>query len=155
MMNKEAPNKAIPNDEAARNGAERPFIELSPAQRRSLRAQAHPLRPVVSISQRGLTESVVREIDRCLAAHELIKVRVYDCERPGRDQLLAELAGKLACAPVQHIGNILVLWRPKPEDNDAKPAGKARSRRKAAGYITKKQAALASSRRRQTRGAAR
>lgn len=90
------------------------MIELTPSERRRLRAAAHSLSPVVSIAAKGLTEAVLREIDRALVAHQLIKVRVYGQERKERADLLATIAERLACAPVQQIGNILVFWRPPP-----------------------------------------
>ena len=120
------------------------MIELTPEQRRALRAAAHHLNPVVSIAQKGLTATVLKEIDNCLKAHELIKVRLYGIERADRDALLAELCGSLNCAPVQHIGNLFVLWREKTED-DAESAPETRRVRKP---LTKKQAAAASERRR-------
>ena len=114
------------------------MIELTPEQRRALRAQAHHLNPVVSIGQHGLTESVLKETDRSLKAHELIKLKVHGLEREDREALLAEICSQLGCAPVQHIGNILVLWRERPEDEAAgTPA------RRNAKPQTKKQAAAA------------
>jgi len=95
-------------------------IELTPARRRALRARAHSLHPVASISQNGLSGTVLAEIDRGLKAHELIKVRVYGAERAERAALLAEVCARLEAAPVQHIGNILVVFRENPES--AKPA---------------------------------
>jgi putative YhbY family RNA-binding protein len=118
----------------------------SPARRRALRAAAHPLNPVVSISQRGLTPSVLAEIDRCLKAHELIKLRLYGIERDAREALSIEICSTLACAEVQHIGNLLVLWRENPKDAAAEkfPQGRtalAPSTRRKAEAMTKKQAA--------------
>ncbi len=112
-------------------------IELSPSQRRALRAAAHHLNPVVSISQKGLTPSVLAEIDRCLAAHELIKLRLYGIEREDREALFSAICTALKCHTVQHIGNLIVLWREHPRDVTA-PAG---ARRKKSEPATKKQAA--------------
>jgi hypothetical protein len=62
--------------------------------------------------------------------------------------LLAEICATLACAEVQHIGNLLVLWREKPEPAESTPAAAPRKksalagRRPAAKTPTKKQAAL-------------
>lgn len=91
-------------------------ITLTPAQRGDLKARAHSLNPVASIAGKGLAPTVVAEIDRCLKAHELIKVRVYGAEREDRDALFAELCELVHAAPVQHIGNILVLYRANPEE---------------------------------------
>ncbi len=90
-------------------------IELTPAQRKELRGQAHHLDPVVMIGDAGLTPAVVREADAALKAHGLIKVRVFSDERETREAMLRELAGKLNAGAVQHIGKLLVLWRPLPE----------------------------------------
>ena len=114
------------------------MIELTPEQRRALRAAAHPLHPVVTIAGNGLSEAVAREIDRSLKAHELIKVKLAGIEREARDALQAEICAKLACAPVQHIGNILVLWREKPEEAPKTAAATRRGK-----PLTKKQAAAA------------
>jgi RNA-binding protein len=116
------------------------MTELSPTQRRALRAAAHHLNPVVSISQKGLTPSVLTEIDRCLKAHELIKLRLYGIEREVREALFIEICTALNCAEVQHIGNLLVLWRENPKDPVAQKSALA-GRRKSEPAISKKQAA--------------
>lgn len=91
------------------------MLTLTPYERRALRAQAHPLKPVVMIAQNGLTAAVLKEIELALKSHELIKVRVFDADREQRDAWLAETCETLGAAPVQRIGNILVLYRPTPE----------------------------------------
>ena len=57
----------------------------------ALRAQAHHLNPVVMIGQHGLTDSVIKETDAALSAHQLIKVRVADDDRAERVQIAAAL----------------------------------------------------------------
>src|SRR5213594_3936508 len=91
-----------------------PAIHLTPAQRKEKRAEAHHIDPVVHVGSDGLTPAVVRETDVALAAHGLVKVRVLSDEREARDDILASLADQLNAAPVQHIGKLLVLWRPRP-----------------------------------------
>lgn len=91
------------------------MIELTSVARRALRARAHALNPVVSISGNGLTPSVLAEIDRSLKAHELIKIRVYGDEREARVELMQTVCETLDCAPVQMIGKLLVVFRPAPE----------------------------------------
>lgn len=99
---------------------------LTPAQRKEHRAAAHHLDPVVMIGAEGATAAVEKELDAALNAHGLIKVRVFSDDRAAREALLAELAEKLSAAPIQHIGKLLVLWRPippkaKPEREDRMP----------------------------------
>jgi len=90
-------------------------ILLTPAQRKDHRADAHHLDAVVMIGAGGLTAAVEKEIDAALRAHGLIKVRVQSDDRPDREAMFQSLADKLNAAPIQHIGKLLVLWRPMPE----------------------------------------
>jgi putative YhbY family RNA-binding protein len=91
-----------------------PALALTAAQRREHRAASHHLDPVVQIGGDGLTDAVRKEADAALKAHGLIKVRVFSDDRTVRDAMLADLADTLHAAPVQHIGKLLVLWRPIP-----------------------------------------
>ena len=97
------------------------MLALTPQQRRELRAKAHHLHPVVSVGQHGLTPQVLHEIDVALKAHELIKVRVFDDDRAAREAMLANIAEAVDAAPVQHLGKLLVLWRPAPPKEAAQP----------------------------------
>jgi putative YhbY family RNA-binding protein len=103
-----------------------PQINLTPAERKAIRSDAHHLDPVVLIGGDGLTDAVKKEVDAALKAHGLIKVRVFSDDRPQRESYLKTLADELNAAPIQHIGKLLVLWRPIPEkekalDEDRKP----------------------------------
>jgi putative YhbY family RNA-binding protein len=89
-------------------------LTLTPAERKAHRADAHHLEPVVMIGNDGLTPAVLKEIDGALNSHGLIKVRVFSDDRAARAALLTDLAERLGAAPVQHIGKLLVLWRPLP-----------------------------------------
>jgi RNA-binding protein len=96
-----------------------PAIQLTPSERKEKRADAHHLTPVVLIGGDGLTPAVVKETDAALNAHGLIKVRVFSDDRNTRDEMFATLANTLNAAPIQHIGKLLVLWRPMPEKTKA------------------------------------
>ena len=104
-----------------------PAIQLSPAQRKEHRAAAHHLDPVVAIGNDGLTVAVRKEANAALKAHGLIKVRVFSDERETREAIYRDLADSLNAAPIQHIGKLLVLWRPVPPqekaDRDERPGG--------------------------------
>ena len=106
-----------------------PQITLTPAQRKVHRADAHHLDPVVMIGGDGLSAAVKKETDAALNAHGLIKVRVFSDDRAAREAMFATLADELNAAPIQHIGKLLVLWRPMPErekvvDEDRMPGPK-------------------------------
>src|SRR6187200_2790659 len=93
-------------------------VHLSPRERSALKGRAHALEPVVQVGQAGLTDAVVAETDRALAAHELIKVRVGGADREERAALIDALAIRTDAAVVQSVGKIVVLWRPRAEDED-------------------------------------
>jgi RNA-binding protein len=89
---------------------------LTARERSFLKARAHPLEPIVTIGHDGLTDAVVREIDRALTAHELIKVRVNAGDRTVRRALFEEIGLRTDAEAVQQVGKVLVLWRPRPLD---------------------------------------
>ena len=91
------------------------MLQLSPAERRTLRARAHTIDPVVAIAENGLSAAVLKEIDTSLRAHELIKVRVYGDSRDDRLAYLERICAELGAAAVQHIGKLLVVYRPKAD----------------------------------------
>jgi RNA-binding protein len=99
-------------------------IQLTPAQRKEHRAAAHHLDPVVMIGADGLTPAVQREVDAALNAHGLIKVRVFSDERATRETIFTTLADALGAAPIQHIGKLLVLWRPMPPKEKVEREGR-------------------------------
>ena len=103
-----------------------PAIQLTPAERKLHRAAAHHLDPVIMIGNDGLSAAVIKETELALSAHELIKIRVLGDDREQREQIFHALAEQLHAAPIQHIGKLLILWRPAAEktkktDQDKKP----------------------------------
>ncbi len=105
-----------------------PAIQLTPAQRKEKRSDAHHLDPVVLVGGDGLTPNVVKEVDNALNSHGLIKVRVFSDDRASREGMLQILADQLSAAPIQHIGKLLVLWRPIPVKEDEAGATDAKGR---------------------------
>ena len=105
-------------------------LAISTTQRRELKAEAHGLNPVVTIADNGLSPSVLKEIDHSLNIHGLIKIRVVSDERELRETYLRDMCETLGAAAVQHIGKLLVIWRPKMEKAPADKSGRATGRRK-------------------------
>ena len=87
---------------------------LTAAERKALKAKAHKLEPVVQIGAKGLTNEVVAEIERALAAHELIKVRAGPLERGERNDVLQQIVGRTGAHPVQQVGKVFVIYRKNP-----------------------------------------
>lgn len=113
------------------------MLSLTVPERRDLKARAHPLSPTVMIGNAGLTESVLKEIASSLKTHELIKIRVMNDERAQREMMLKTICDRLEAAPVQHIGKILVVYKPNLEAHQIEL--KKMPRHKGKKPLTKKQ----------------
>jgi RNA-binding protein len=98
--------------------------------RPDLKARAHALKPVVWIGAAGLSENVIHELDQGLKSHELIKVKVSSDERQTRTAWLNEICDRLGATPVQHIGKILVIYRPLLEKEIVADLSSVRKERK-------------------------
>jgi RNA-binding protein len=88
---------------------------LSPVQKRYLRGLAHGLKPVVMVGGKGVSDSVVAELDLVLDTHELVKVKLAAGDRETRDAWITDLATRSDAALVQRIGNVAVLFRARDE----------------------------------------
>lgn len=88
---------------------------MDTALKKSLKAQAHHLKPVVLLGAKGLTEAVIAETDIALLSHELIKVKINGAEREDRIIMADELCQQLHAELVQMIGNTVVMYRKNEE----------------------------------------
>ncbi|WP_058834210.1 ribosome assembly RNA-binding protein YhbY [Luteimonas abyssi] len=87
-------------------------IALTASQTRFLRGQAHDLRPVLQVGGKGITDSLLTELDGLLEHHELLKVKVAAADRDERDALIDTLIERSGAALVQRIGHVAILYRP-------------------------------------------
>ena len=107
-----------------------PELDLTRADQVALKARAHHLEPVVRLGAAGLTEAVLKEIDRALTAHALVKIRLPGDDREDRAKVIEAIADRLNAGRVAVIGKMLVLYRP-PEDAapaEPPPAGRRTAR---------------------------
>ncbi len=91
-------------------------VSLTTRERAHLKARAHALEPKVMVGHGGATPAVIAEVDRALAAHELIKVKILGDDRDAREAMGDEISAATDSAQVQRVGKVIVLWRPKPEE---------------------------------------
>lgn len=96
------------------------MLKLTAIERSALRSEAHDLKPVVLIGEAGLSETVMKEIDTSLNSHGLIKIRVFGDDRDARIAMYGTVCAQLKAVPIQHIGKLLVIYRPKPEQKAEK-----------------------------------
>ena len=92
---------------------------LTNRERAALKARAHALEPRVHVGGAGATDAVVAEVDRALTAHELIKVKIASDDREARVAMGDDIAGRTDAAIVHRVGKVLILWRPRPEKEEA------------------------------------
>jgi putative YhbY family RNA-binding protein len=88
------------------------ILELDSTTRSDLRSKAHTISPTVMIGTDGLTPGVLKEAEIALSSHELIKIRVLGDDREVRVEIYETICTKLHAAKVQHIGKLLVIYRP-------------------------------------------
>ena len=86
-------------------------VDLTNAQIRFLRGQAHDLKAMLQVGGKGISDALAAEVDGALEHHELIKVKVAAEDREARDAMVAELAERSDAALVQRIGHVAVLFR--------------------------------------------
>ena len=68
------------------------------------------------IGAAGASDTVIAEVDRSLTAHGLIKVRLAGADRDARETLAETLCARTGAVAVQRVGRVVVLWRPRPDD---------------------------------------
>jgi RNA-binding protein len=101
-------------------------LDLTGKQKRHLRSLGHGLRPLVQVGKHGLVPTVVQQTRECLAAHELIKVKVLEGCALERDDCAAELARATQAVIAQTLGRTILLYRPHPESPTIElPQGRA------------------------------
>jgi len=89
-------------------------MSLKAAQKKNLRRLAHHLKPLVTVADKGLSESVVAEIERALNDHELIKVKLRG-ERDVRKTWAQSIAAQCKAELVLTIGQVACFYRKHPE----------------------------------------
>jgi len=88
---------------------------LSAGRRKELRAQAHPLQPLVQVGHAGVQPAVITAVSRALRDHELIKVRLHEPE--DKHAMAEALASQTRAVLCGLVGHTVILYKPKPEDS--------------------------------------
>ncbi|MCK5355075.1 MAG: ribosome assembly RNA-binding protein YhbY [Methyloprofundus sp.] len=100
---------------------------MNPEQLKQLKTKAHDLKPVIMIGQAGLSEAVAKEIELALDTHELIKIKIR-AEREERKLIQQQICTETHAELIQSIGQVVVIYRKKPEQAKKKPAPHTRKR---------------------------
>jgi len=98
------------------------MIPLKNSEIRSLKAQAQLLKPLLKIGKEGLSPALLAALDHSLACHQLVKVKFADL-KDQKKELAPRLAEQSGSHLVTRVGNVVVLYRPKPaEEQQRAPA---------------------------------
>jgi len=91
---------------------------ISTQQQKRFRTIGHQLKPVVTVSDKGLSEAVLEELNRALEDHELIKVKLAVMDREDKQTLTEALIKATETQLVQRIGKVILIYRPaqKPKE---------------------------------------
>jgi RNA-binding protein len=86
-------------------------MPLTNSQRRFLKGRAHALKPVITVGNAGVSDSLLEELDVQLKSHELLKLRLRVDERTARDECIAQLVASSGAELVSRVGNVAILYR--------------------------------------------
>jgi RNA-binding protein len=92
--------------------------ELTNAQIRAFKAQAQRMKATLKIGKEGLSAKFISALDEALRRHELVKVK-FDDWKEQKKELTPQLAEKTNSHLVTRVGNVVVLYRPKPAEAEA------------------------------------
>jgi RNA-binding protein len=88
---------------------------LTSAQRSELKARAHHMPPAVMIGQQGITDNILKAIEKYFTTVDLIKTRVLSADHDERNIIAEAICTAAHCQLVQHIGRQLVFFRSLPK----------------------------------------
>ena len=86
-------------------------MALDQAKIKKLRSIGHSLKPVVMVSENGMSENLYAELERALNDHELIKVKFAFEDREDKQEAIAAVIEQTGAELVQTIGKIALLYR--------------------------------------------
>ncbi|AQZ93629.1 ribosome assembly RNA-binding protein YhbY [Halopseudomonas phragmitis] len=92
-------------------------MALSSAQKKDLKKIGHHLKPVVIVSEQGVSAGVLAELERALNDHELIKIRLSVADREAKQALISEICQQTGAELVQVIGKMAILLRRSKQPN--------------------------------------
>jgi RNA-binding protein len=91
--------------------------KLTERQKKYLRTQAHKLKPVVTVGDKGVTPPLLSELASALDHHELLKVSVRAGDREARDAVVAELVEASGATLITRVGNVATLFKARVQDS--------------------------------------
>lgn len=88
-------------------------MQLTEPQKKFLLRQAHTLKPVVAVGDKGITQALLDEVEGAIKHHELIKIRVRAGGREQRDAAIDAILTASHAALLSRVGNVATIYRPR------------------------------------------
>jgi len=88
---------------------------LTGAQKTYLRGLGQRLEPSLKVGKAGLTPEFFKELQRCLNAAELVKLRFLGADRDERATLCDQIADEGRCVCVGAVGHTALFYRQQPD----------------------------------------
>ena len=86
--------------------------ELKGSQRKYLRGLAHSLNPSAYVGQKGLTDTLIEEIDQALNASELIKVKFVEFKKKEeKNELISQICEATQAHLAGMVGHVAIVYR--------------------------------------------
>ena len=92
--------------------------KLTNAKKKEYRSIGHNLNPVITVAENGISQGILKETERALNDHELIKVKFNVGDRDARAELIKELCNSTKAEVIQTIGKIALILRIAKERNE-------------------------------------
>ena len=90
---------------------------LSNSRKKQLRTLGHGLKPIITIAEKGVTDTIHSEIERALDDHELIKLKININDPGYRRTLAQEICQQHRAVLVQAIGKVALILREAKKPN--------------------------------------
>ncbi|MDD6714722.1 MAG: YhbY family RNA-binding protein [Subdoligranulum sp.] len=92
-------------------------MSLTSKQRAALRGMANTMEPVFQIGKGEIDETLIKGVDDCIKARELIKLKVLENSEYDAREAADILSEAIHAECVQVIGRKFVLFRKKPKES--------------------------------------
>ena len=92
-------------------------MALTSKQRAALRSAANTIDPVFQIGKGEIDETLIKGVDDCIKARELIKLKVLENSEYDAREAADILSEAIHAECVQVIGRKFVLFRKKPKES--------------------------------------
>ena len=92
-------------------------MSLTSKQRAALRGMANTMEPVFQIGKGEIDETLIKGVDDCIKARELIKLKVLENSEYSAREAADTLCEALDCECVHVIGRKFVLFKQKKKES--------------------------------------